>query len=99
MRLGATRRRKRASRGTATRGKPGDCAQARLRVELEGGTVRWPRRAEVGGTEHEPALLAGCDALIARRHRRWAWGSREGKEEEGWRRCWRWRWRWRLEPR
>lgn len=29
-----------------------------------------------------PALIAGCDVLIVRRHRRWAWGSREGKEEE-----------------
>lgn len=29
-----------------------------------------------------PALFAGCDVLIVRRHRRWAWGSREGKEEE-----------------
>lgn len=29
-----------------------------------------------------PALFAGCDALILRLHRRWAWGSREGKEEE-----------------
>lgn len=28
-----------------------------------------------------PALFAGCDVLIVRRHRRWAWGSREGKEE------------------
>ena len=28
------------------------------------------------------ALFAGCDVLIVRHHRRWAWGSREGKEEE-----------------
>lgn len=29
-----------------------------------------------------PALFAGCDVVIVRCHRRWAWGSREGKEEE-----------------
>lgn len=28
-----------------------------------------------------PALFAGCDALIVRHRGRWAWGSREGKEE------------------
>lgn len=28
-----------------------------------------------------PALFAGCDVVIVRRHRRWAWSSREGKEE------------------
>ena len=31
-----------------------------------------------------PALFAECDVVFVRRHRRWAWGSREGKlEEEG----------------
>lgn len=29
-----------------------------------------------------PAPSAGCDVLILRRHSRWAWGSRAGKEEE-----------------
>ncbi|MEJ1273145.1 tumor necrosis factor (ligand) superfamily member 13 [Cricetulus griseus] len=90
VRPDATRRRKRASGRTATRGQPGHCAQARLSVALEGGAVRWPRRSQVGGTGHElaaPAPHAGCDVLILRRHRRWAWGSREGKEEEGW---WPW---------
>lgn len=29
-----------------------------------------------------PALFAECDVVIVRRHRRWAWGSREGKQEE-----------------
>lgn len=28
-----------------------------------------------------PALFSGCDVVIVRRYRRWAWGSREGKEE------------------
>lgn len=27
-----------------------------------------------------PAPFARCDVLIVRRHRRWAWGSREGEE-------------------
>lgn len=30
-----------------------------------------------------PALFAGCDVQVVRRQRRWAWGSREGKEEQG----------------
>lgn len=29
-----------------------------------------------------PALFAGCDVQVVRRQRRWAWGSREGKEEQ-----------------
>lgn len=29
-----------------------------------------------------PAPFAECDVVIVRRHRRWAWGSREGKQEE-----------------
>lgn len=29
-----------------------------------------------------PAPFAGCDVLSLRRHSRWAWGSRAGREEE-----------------
>lgn len=61
-------------------------AQAQPRTGLGGGTVPWRLRSRVGGTRRvlaAPALFAGCDVQIVRRQRRWAWGSREGKEEEG----------------
>lgn len=60
------------------------CAGAALRG-LGGGTVPRHLRLRVGGSRRvvaAPALFAGCDVLIVRRRRRWAWGSREGKEEE-----------------
>lgn len=60
-------------------------AQAQPRTGLEGGTVPWRLRSQVGGTRRvlaAPALFAGCDVQIVRRQRRWAWGSREGKEEK-----------------
>lgn len=54
-------------------------------VGVMGGTVPWRLRSRAGGTRRvvaAAALFAGCDVLIVRHHRRWAWGSREGKEEE-----------------
>lgn len=36
--------------------------------------------AGIGNVVAEPAPFAGYDVLIVRRHRRWAWGSREGEE-------------------
>lgn len=61
------------------------CAQAHPCVGRVGGTVPWRLRSRVGGARRvvaPPALFAGCDALIVRHRRRWAWGSREGKEEK-----------------
>lgn len=54
-------------------------------VGLGGGPIPWRLRPWVGGTRRvvaAPALFAECDVVIVRRHRRWAWGSREGKQEE-----------------